>query len=184
MNWGFSLPIACTGMLIGISLQSWCPVGITSWRQGIFSAFTFHFDCIGMPSLLGFLIRAGIKCSDFSYPMLNSRLSLFDTKEHCPHSQAYATYLPCCSALVFSSSYCYLLASVPFFHCKVKASRLQKISLALFASQKVWQPSTLFISTPSLFTFPFSVSCKVGIPSFFLEIICLCSFLAHFWIAL
>ena len=172
-------------MLIGISLQSYGSVCITSWMQGIFSAFTFHFDCMGMPSLLGFLIRASMACTIvFSYPMLDSGLSLFDTKEHCPHSLAYATYLPCCSALVFSSSYCYLLASVPFFHCKVKASRLPKISLALFASQKVWQPSTLFISTPSLFTFPFSVSCKVGIPSFFLEIICLCSFLAHFWIAL
>ena len=76
------------------------------------------------------------------------------------------------------------LAPVPFFHCKVKASRLPKISLALFASQKDWQPSTLFISTSSLFTFQFSASLKVGIPSFFLEIICLCSFLAHFWIAL
>ena len=170
MNWGFSLPIACIGMLIGIRLQSWCPVGITSWRQGIFSAFTFHFDCIGMPSLLGFLIRAGIKCSDFSYPMLNSRLSLFDTKEHCPHSQAYATYLPCCSALVFSSSYCYLLASVPFFHCKVKASRLPKISLALFASQKVWQPSTLF--SKSGYSFLFALNYLLVL------------FLAHFWIAL
>ena len=37
-----------------------------------------------------------------------------------------------------------------------------------------------------VFRFHFSVfrSPKVGIPSFFLEIICLCSFLAHFWIAL
>lgn len=140
-------------MLIGISLQSCSSVCITSWRQGIFSAFTFHFDCMGIPLLLGFLIRAGIKCSDFSYPMLNSRLSLFDTKEHCPHSQAYATYLPCCSALVFSSSYCYLLAPVPFFHCKVKASRLQKISLALFASQKDWQPSTLFSKSGYSFLF-------------------------------
>ena len=141
-------------MLIGISLQSYGSVCITSWRQGIFSAFTFHFDCMGMPSLLGFLIRAGMACTIvFSYPMLDSGLSLFDTKEHCPHSLAYATYLPCCSALVFSSSYCYLLASVPFFHCKVKASRLPKISLALFASQKVWQPSTLFSKSGYSFLF-------------------------------
>lgn len=146
-------------MLIGISLQSYGSVCITSWRQGIFSAFTFHFDCMGMPSLLGFLIRAGMACTIvFSYPMLDSGLSLFDTKEHCPHSLAYATYLPCCSALVFSSSYCYLLASVPFFHCKVKASRLPKISLALFASQKVWQPSTLLRFPFSLFRFPFPKS--------------------------
>lgn len=50
-------------MLIGISLQSYGSVCITSWMQGIFSAFTFHFDCMGMPSLLGFLIRAGMACT-------------------------------------------------------------------------------------------------------------------------
>ena len=46
--------------------------------------------------------------------------------------------------------------------------------------------SALAYSQPSVFTFHLSVfsSPKVGIPFFFLEIICLCSFLAHFWIAL
>ena len=142
-----------------------------------------------MPSLLGFLIRASMECSVFSI-----RCWILDS--HCLIQRSIVLTLkltlhifhavpPWCSPRHTVIS----LAPVPFFHCKVKASQLPKISLALFASQKVWQPSTLFrypFPFSSVFTFPFSVfrSPKVGIPFFLLEIICLCSFLAHFWIAL
>lgn len=151
-------------MLIGIRLQSWCSVGITSWRP----AWSVQF----------FLIRCWIP--DFHCLIQRSIVLTLKLTPHIFHAVP-----PWCSPRHTVIS----LAPVPFFHCKVKASRLQKISLALFASQKVWQPSTLFrypFPFSSVFTFPFSVfrSPKVGIPFFFLEIICLCSFLAHFWIAL
>lgn len=60
-----------------------------------------------------------------------------------------------------------ITASVSFFHCKVKASRLPQIPLGLFASQKCRQPSALF---------QYGSWLKVGIPTFFLEIICLLHF--------
>ena len=76
--------------------------------------FSFWLHGHAFVARISYSCRHGVTIV-FSYPMLDSGLSLFDTKEHCPHSLAYATYLPCCSALVFSSSYCYLLGSCPIF---------------------------------------------------------------------
>ena len=141
-------------MLIGISLQSYGSVCITSWMQGIFSAFTFHFDCMGMPSLLGFLIRAGMACT------IVFLIRCWIPDCHCLIQRSivltllltlhiFHTVPPWCSPRHTVIS----LAPGPFFPCKVKARRLPKISLALFASQKVWQPSTLFSKSGYSFLF-------------------------------
>ena len=154
-----------------------------------------------MLSLFILIASACLSCSDFlfvpawyvpwlfPFPLLDSGFHCLLQKEHCPHSLAYATYLCavplwCSSAIRLSPGSCHI------FHCKVKASRLPKISLALFASQKDWQPSTLLVLTivepaharhdlsnlnsalaysqPSVFTFHLSVfTFKSGYSSLF-----------------
>lgn len=105
---------------------------------------------------LGFLLQAFMVCPwFFSIPLLDSVFMLFHAMSHFPTPQPElhifcAVPLWCSSAIRLSPGSCHI------FHCKVKASRLPKISLALFASQKVWQPSTLFSKSGYSFLFPWN----------------------------
>ena len=76
---------------------------------------------------ISFSCRHGVFRSSFHFRCWILDFHCLLQKEHCPHSLAYATYLCavplwCSSAIRLSPGSCHI------FHCKVKASRLPKIS--------------------------------------------------------
>ena len=151
---------------------------------------------MGIPLLLGFLIRAGMKCSVFLircwipdfHCLIQSSIVL--TLKLTPH--IFRAVLPWCSPL--HSVISWLLSH--FSIAKLRQADYRKYRWHYLRHKKYgnlphfsflrlhFSPLFAFAHQASQIRFQFSVSCKVGIPSFFLEIICLCSFLAHFWIAL
>lgn len=152
--------------------HSWYPGGITLLMVQGYSLL----------SLSIMIASACLSCSDFSfvpawcvpwcflYPLLDSGFSLYVAKR----ALSTLSCLRYISSVLFHFGvlppYGYLLAPVTFSIAKLRQADYRKYR---------W----LYLLHKKIGNLPHFLS-KVGIPFFFLEIICLCSFLAHFWIAL
>lgn len=171
MNWGFSLPLACISMLIGIRLLSWCSVGITSWRQGILSAFHFSFLLHGHP----FVARISYSCQ---HGVLSFFLSDAGFRIVIVWYKGALSSLSCLryiSSMLFRLGVLLFILLSPWLLSHFSIAKLRQVDYRKYR----WH----YLRHKKIGNLPHFLA-KMGIPIFLLEIICLCSFLAHFWIAL